>query len=861
MSRHHLTDSVATHSRAIRTGFLRVRTSWWPLRLFILGLTFISAAHAQTVRWETGNSGDPSELQLIFEDCAPEGDPQLPRIDGTTLSLVGTSSQTTMSTSGFSRSTLLTYRARSQRSGPIQIPTFTVQTNKGAIRVAAFNGGAVRSAADANIVSRLEPSSNSVWAGEVFSITYELDVARRSFNQLGTAIEWNPAPLVIEEWSKFEPSEAVIGGEARLHITSNTRGYAKNPAPLVLNAANQLVNIQSGSVGFGLFQTPRIEQLSVTSNRPAVTIRPLPTAAPAGFRGAVGQFKLTSKIVPTNAGVGEPVTWTLELSGTGNWPDIAGLPSREVSNDFNVVQPQAKRTPIGGKLFDVSLTEDVVLVPTRAGSYTLAPVEFVYFDPAAGVYKTASTPRTTITIAPAPVAAASVAPTLAPTASAAGQSLPDHGTPRSEVNAPAPPTGIPREPLEGSVTAIVPLSFERLLTFVALPFAMLPLIWGWFALRRAQRTDPLRPRREAHARLGAHLAGLRSEASSKLSAGASRLLINWQHDSAILWGIPHAAPAPIALPDPAWATLWTQADQALYSSTRTLPTDWHARAEHALAGKKVKSFSPLRLFLPQNLLPFVASIALALAVAPIAFAQEQSKNSSSDSSPVSAYRSGDFAAAEKGWSEVLAKNPSDAIARYNLSLAVAQQDRWAESVAHATASFVQRPSNSPARWQLVLAGEKAGFLPDPIVRFLPPGPRQSLAALAAPGIWQIVLIVSAFIFVGGLALMLSRLYCSRSRLRTWSALTLLGVGLLLATSSIVSLHAYGISTDRRAVIAWRPGLLRSIPTEADTTQKTTTLAAGSAAIVDGSFLGWVRLSFENGQTGWVRKEDVISLWR
>jgi hypothetical protein len=239
-----------------------------------------------------------------------------------------------------------------------------------------------------------------------------------------------------------------------------------------------------------------------------------------------------------------------------------------------------------------------------------------------------------------------------------------------------------------------------------------------------------------------------------------------------------------------------------------------------------------------------------------------SNNSPADSSsPASAYRSGDFAAAEKGWRDVLAKKPTDAIARYNLSLAVAQQDRWAESVAHATASFVQQPADSPARWQLVLAGEKAGFLPDSFVRFLPAGPRQSLAALAAPGIWQIVLIISVFIFVGGLALMVQGFYRNRSRLRAWSALTLIGVGFLLAASSIVSLHAYGVAADSRAVIAWRPGLLRSIPTEADTTQKTTALAAGSAAIVDGSFLGWVRLTFANGQTGWVRKEDVIALWR
>ncbi len=834
--------------------------SSWPVVLFVLTTAFASSAHAQSVHWETGDSGDPSDLQLIFEGCAPDGDPQLPEIDGTTLALVGTSSQTTMSNAGFSRSTILTYHARSQRSGPVQIPTFSVQTNKGAVRVPAFKGGSVRSAADANIVSRLDPGTNSIWAGEVFPLSYVLDVPRRSFNQLGTAIEWNPAPLVIEDWSKFEPSETMVGGESRLNITSNTRAYAKTPGPLVLNAANQLVNIQSGSIGFGLFQTPRIEQLSVTSNRPSVVVRPLPTPTVTGFNGAVGQFKLTSKVVPTNAAIGEPVTWTLELTGTGNWPDIAGLPSREVSKDFNVVQPQAKRTPTEGKLFDASLSEDVVLVPTRAGTYTLGPVEFVYFDPASGAYKTASTPRTTITIAPAAVAPASTSPAANTATSPTSDETAKPRSLKSDLKPPAAPQGIPRDPLPGSSHAIVPLPFEKLLTFVFLPFAVLPLLWGWLALRQARKTDPLRARREAHVRLAAHIVKLRSEKSAQLSPLGAQLLLSWQHDTAILWGIPHAAPAAIALSDPAWATLWAEADQALYRSARTLPTDWTARADAALSAKRVRSFSPLRLFLPQNLLPFVAAISLLFFVAPIAFAQDSEK-SASPLSADAAYRAGNFSAAEKSWSAVLAQNPTDAIARYNLSLALAQQDRWAESVAHAAAAFVQKPSDSPARWQLALASEKASFLPAPIARFLPPGPIQSLAGLASPGIWQINLIIAAFVFVGALGILLFGVYRTRSRLRTWSAMLLLGLGTLLAFSSVASLQAYGVSADRRAVIAWRAGVLRSIPTEADTTQKTTSLAAGSAAIEDQTFLGWVRLTFDNGQTGWVRKEDVIALWR
>jgi hypothetical protein len=183
-------------------------------------------------------------------------------------------------------------------------------------------------------------------------------------------------------------------------------------------------------------------------------------------------------------------------------------------------------------------------------------------------------------------------------------------------------------------------------------------------------------------------------------------------------------------------------------------------------------------------------------------------------------------------------------------------------VAHATASFVQDPRNTHIRGQLALAGDKAGFLPAPVLKFLPAGPVQSLAELAAPGFWQLILIGSSAFFVVSLGLLLFTCYRPASRIRSW-----LGVGILVlsastALASVAGLQAYGVAADQRAVVTWRPGVLRSIPTEADTTQKTTALSAGTAAIQDRSFaLGWIHLVFENGQSGWVRKDEVVGLWR
>jgi hypothetical protein len=92
-------------------------------------------------------------------------------------------------------------------------------------------------------------------------------------------------------------------------------------------------------------------------------------------------------------------------------------------------------------------------------------------------------------------------------------------------------------------------------------------------------------------------------------------------------------------------------------------------------------------------------------------------------------------------------------------------------------------------------------------------------------------------------------------------LALLPLALLLAVAAALGWQSYGPAADASAVVAWRAGTLRSIPTEADTTQKTTSLAAGSVALVTKSFLGWQQLTFENGQTGWVRKDELVPLWK
>ena len=813
------------------------------LRSILCLCLLATSAFAQNVRWQNGNTGDTADLQLVYEDCKPTADPQLPAISGAQLTFRGRSEQTSVINFSVSRTVVYSYRLQISKAASVSIPSFKVATNKGELTVPAFNTNTVQPGPEADIRASLSTGKQTVWAGEVFPITYGFDVARRSFSNFGGDIDWDSTPLIIEEWGKYEAGETNRNGETRLIVGFRNRGYATTPGTYRLNPVSQILNITHGTVGFRLFQQQRIEPVSISTEPVELQVRALPPVPSGGFSGAVGEFTLTSKIVPAETAVGEPITWTLELSGTGNWPEIVGLPARSVSRDFQVITPDAKKTPAEGKLFDATLAEDVVLVPTKPGSYTLGAVEFTYFYPQSGSYKTARTPAKTITVK------ATSAPALGNVTNPATPTAPqsDSTDPIIAPEAPTDPQGIPRDPISGEAEARVPFaSTSQLLANAVIPFSGTLLIWLLLSARRAAQTDPRIPQRAARKRLSQILIQLARSTESE----RAHLLIAWQHDTAQLWSLDHAAPSAEALTDPAWATLWTEAEQALYSSQNDLPSDWQARAEATLSTKKVPGTAWLRTFLPRNLLPLFAII-LCVSVLPKLHANE----------PAEDYRQGEFASAEKAWRQASESNPTEWIARHNLSLALAQQERWQEAAAQATAAFVQNPRDDANRWNLALAYQNAGYTPTAIAPLLESQPLADLAKLASPADWECLIIASAI----GLALALIALllvsYNLAPRWIKWIALIAILSAAILIGASIAGRNAYGVAADPQVALVWRDSTLYSIPTEADTTQQTTTLSAGAMGTMDNTFLGWTRLTFPNGQTGWVRKSELVTIWK
>ena len=58
--------------------------------------------------------------------------------------------------------------------------------------------------------------------------------------------------------------------------------------------------------------------VTLKSKSVKILVKPLPPNAPISFKGAVGDFKMTSSISKTNTVTNDPLTLKLTLAGKGN---------------------------------------------------------------------------------------------------------------------------------------------------------------------------------------------------------------------------------------------------------------------------------------------------------------------------------------------------------------------------------------------------------------------------------------------------------------------------------------------------------------------------------------------------------------
>ena len=127
-----------------------------------------------------------------------------------------------------------------------------------------------------------------------------------------------------------------------------------------------------------------------------VTVRDLPSGAPASFAGGVGDFKISAKLSKEGIKSNEAASLIVTISGNGNL-SMLEAPKVNFPPDFEVYDLKSTdKTSASGT--SGSKTFEYPFIPRSHGDFVIPAIEYSYYDYAHGKYVTTSTGDLAVTV-------------------------------------------------------------------------------------------------------------------------------------------------------------------------------------------------------------------------------------------------------------------------------------------------------------------------------------------------------------------------------------------------------------------------------------------------------------------------------
>lgn len=252
---------------------------------------------------------------------------------------------------------------------------------------------------------RIELSSKSVFVGEPIRATVKCYLKPTSGVQL-SGINYTKFPSftgffsqIIEEAKQLTLQREAINGQ--IYESCFLRSvllYPQISGKLIIDPIELEVmyNKPVGRNFFGLVYDQ--DSKKINSAKTDITVKPLPTGAPASFSGAVGSFGLSVGVNKTKVKANEAITLKLKINGTGNLK-LADHTKLTFPADFESYTPKLstdiKNTTSGS---EGSKTWEYLVIPRHSGTFTIPAVKFAYFDVKSQKYKELSSDEFVITV-------------------------------------------------------------------------------------------------------------------------------------------------------------------------------------------------------------------------------------------------------------------------------------------------------------------------------------------------------------------------------------------------------------------------------------------------------------------------------
>jgi hypothetical protein len=263
-----------------------------------------------------------------------------------------------------------------------------------------------------NIFLKLEVDKKSCYVGEPVVATYKLYTRLPSQTTVTDAPSFNGFSVSDIDVTNNATLEKYEGRLYNVYTMRKVQLYPLQPGNITIDPVvadnkitfikSQYANSQRSDPFFDMFDNmgqaalppeAQIDQnVTLKSTSVVINVKPLPSEnKPADFRGAVGDFTITSSLEKNNITTDDAGILKLTVSGKGNI-QLINAPSITWPKGIDGYDPKVKdnvdktQVPMqGSKVFSFPFTV------SKAGKYTIDSISFSYFDPQTSSYKTLRT--------------------------------------------------------------------------------------------------------------------------------------------------------------------------------------------------------------------------------------------------------------------------------------------------------------------------------------------------------------------------------------------------------------------------------------------------------------------------------------
>jgi len=409
------------HFGVIRCPLSAVRYAVFAIFFLLYPLRYAVCADVQfeaTVDSGTVSLGSGLQLNLSFYGAQNISAPNIGSIDGFTVRYIGPSTRMSIVNGKISVSITHIYRLLPLKTGKFKIGPFSVNyagktltSNSITVNVVSSGtasppGGGTQPQAlnekelSDRIFITMEPAKTKAYLNESIPLVIKLYVNHLTVRDIQYP-KFKHEGFSVASLGKPKQYRQALGGVLYDVIEFDTHMFAVKPGKLTLGPAvikcslvvRKKYSHRRGSSfddlfgGFdnGIFDdffgNYELYPFNAVSPQIAINVLPLPESGkPADFKGAVGDFRMEAKVSPKEVNIGDPVTLTMSIEGSGNF-DTVTCPELKTKSGFKVYQPHKKNSE-GAKVFEQ------ILMPASEGIKNIPEVSFSFFNPRDGRYHT-----------------------------------------------------------------------------------------------------------------------------------------------------------------------------------------------------------------------------------------------------------------------------------------------------------------------------------------------------------------------------------------------------------------------------------------------------------------------------------------